>query len=359
MVDSEEGGWGRPKEGGGHKPLKISLDAEIRNALDKVRKRTPVSQFIEDVIRPLARQFDPGPSSPIAKDILHKINSEREEAFKRADYEKTVALDFLLLRIKPVLDPFISMSEPGAGELQSERGEGGGGRKVTDASLRTGSASGGPFASEYTEARLGRLYHTLDYLTVQLESVFSQSRNIVDMKVVKVIRGPKYIDIGTALDDAGLTSGEFDLISYSQFAHDLKESKDVVVRVLSKKYPGWRKKIGRPPDARTNGLWLPDYLLFIDIDHTQVPYKANVVAHMARQFTMLEKNLLGAREMIKKLGRQFPELSDVVPLLDRYNAFFEPGFKKCREHMEGEKRMRAGIGECLAGRPHKNLPDSR
>lgn len=355
MVDSEEGDRGRPKEGGGHRPLKVSLDAEIRKALDKVRKRTPVSQFIEDVIRPLARQFDPGPSSPIAKDILHKINSEREEAFKRADYEKTVALDFLLLQIKPVLDPFISMSEPDAGELQSERGEGGG-RKVTDASLRTGSASEGSFASEYTEARLGRLYHTLDYLTVQLESVFSLSRNVVDMEVVKVIRGPKYIDIGTALDDAGLTSGEFDLISCKQFAHDLKESKEMVARVLSKKYPAWRKKIGRPPDARANGLRLPDYLLLIDVDHTQVPYKANVVAHMARQFAMLEKNLLGARETIKKLGRRFPELSDIVPLLDRYNAFFEPGFKKCREHMEGEKRMRAGIGEYLAGRPHKKSP---
>ena len=353
MVSGEDRYRGRPKEGGGHRPLKISLDAEIMKALEKVKKNGPISQFIEELIRPMARQFDPGPSSHVALEILNKITSERDEANKREDFEQVVALDFLLLKVRPVLGPFISMSEPDAGPPSKRKRAIA--RDETVASPKAKPLAESAFSEEYRKATLGGLYYALDYLIVEFDSVFSISKNVTDLKFVKVLRGAKYVDLRTALWAAGLISDEFDLISQHQFAHEMKERRDMVSRVLNSKHPGWMKEIQRPPDTRAPGLQLPDYLLLIDIDHTKEPYKANVVACMAPQFAVLAKNLSKVREMVEKLEGQYPELVEILHLLDRYNSFFEPGFRKCKEYEERNRLMKEGINEYLAKHPHGDV----
>jgi hypothetical protein len=346
----EEGDRGRPAEEGGHKPLKISLNAETRAALAKVKKKQPVSKFIEEVIQPLARQFDPGPSSPLALEIMEKIKSERNKALKREDMEEVVALDYFLLRVKPAIDPFVAMSEPefGPKSVSTEDKN----RSGTNASLQIPEAEKGLFTELYTKAALARLYYILDYLIVQFGSVFSPSRNIVDLKVVKVIREPKYISLFTALRVTGLVSGEFSLTSYQQFNYEMTERRDLISRVLNASYPAWSKEIERPPETQTRSFWLPDYLLSIRIDHTRETYKANVLAKMSSQFSEIERNLTGAEELTRVLKPECPELADTLQLLRQYRAFVGPGIRLCREYEERNRRT-------MKDRGSSQLPFSR
>ena len=341
----EEGDRGRPAEEGGHKPLKFSLNAETRAALAKVKKRQPVSKFIEEVVQPLARQFDPGPSSPLALEIIGKIRSERDMAFKSEDMEEVVALDYLLLRVKPALDPFVAMSEPEPNQ-QNEAGKEQD-RDRTVVSSKAPRATEKEFSEEFEKAALGRLCYTLDYLVDEFESVFSQSKNIVDLKIVKVVR-PKYVDLWDALKSAWLVSDEFGIESHRQFVHEVTEKRDTIARVLSKKYPKWLKEVERPPDARPGGIWLPDYLLLIEVDQTTEPYRANVVADMAPQLSELQRNLSSAQNLVNELKQKYPGLADILRLLARYDAFFRPGFKECREYEERNNRMRQSILERIA-----------
>lgn len=331
----EEGDRGRPAEEGGHKPLKFSLNAETRAALDKVKKKQPASRFIEEVIQPLARQFDPGPSSPLALEIIEKIRSERDGAFKREDIEEVVALDYLLLRVKPALDPFIAMSEP---EVAPQSDAGANSPGAAAPPPLAPSDEDGMFSAESAKIALGRLYHILDFLTIQFESVFFLQVDIVDFKLVRFVRRPRHMTVGDALKFAGLTSDEFDSISYSQFAHELKEERDMISRALTRKHPEWAKEVRRSPDARAEGLWVPDRLLSNKVNPTADRYKEDIVAIMAPQFAMLATNLSSARETTNELRFRYPELSRVLRLLGSYEAFFKPGLEKGKEY---EERARA------------------
>lgn len=80
---------GRPKEEGGHKPLKISVDDFVYRALNKVENK---SRFIEETLRPILKQFDPGDMCQVVSDIYKKIAQEIIQATKIGKYDKVAAL---------------------------------------------------------------------------------------------------------------------------------------------------------------------------------------------------------------------------------------------------------------------------
>jgi len=80
---------GRPKEEGGHKPLKISVDDFVYRALNKVGNK---SRFIEETLRPTLKQFDPGDVCQVVSEIFQIIAQEIMEATKKGRYDKVAAL---------------------------------------------------------------------------------------------------------------------------------------------------------------------------------------------------------------------------------------------------------------------------
>jgi len=80
---------GRPKEEGGHKPLKISVDDFVYNALNKVRNK---SKFIEKSIRPILKQFDPGEACKTLTKIDKMISQEIIKATEERNYDQVAAL---------------------------------------------------------------------------------------------------------------------------------------------------------------------------------------------------------------------------------------------------------------------------
>lgn len=80
---------GRPKERGGHKSLNISIDKEISQALRKVGNK---SVFIENTIRPVLRQMDPGPACKVLRSIDRYLIGETVKAVRQKDFEKATAL---------------------------------------------------------------------------------------------------------------------------------------------------------------------------------------------------------------------------------------------------------------------------
>jgi len=85
---------GRPKEDKGHVPKRVSLDKEISDALNKI-PRGHQSKFIEDIVRPVFREFDPGPACEVLERIDTIINSEVASALAKWDFEKAAALTAL------------------------------------------------------------------------------------------------------------------------------------------------------------------------------------------------------------------------------------------------------------------------
>lgn len=80
---------GRPKEEGGHKPLKISVDNFVYNALNKVENK---SKFIEETLRPILKQFDPGDMCQFVSETYKKIAQEILQATREGRYDKVAAL---------------------------------------------------------------------------------------------------------------------------------------------------------------------------------------------------------------------------------------------------------------------------
>jgi len=80
---------GRPKEEGGHKPLKISVDDFVYSALNKVENK---SRFIEETLRPILKQFDPGDMCQVVSEIYGKIALEIIQATHEGKYDKVAAL---------------------------------------------------------------------------------------------------------------------------------------------------------------------------------------------------------------------------------------------------------------------------
>lgn len=83
---------GRPKEQGGHKPLKISVDKFVAQALEKVDNK---SQFIEKVVRPVLEQLDPGEASAFLWQIDVYISQQIIVATNNANFKQAQALSWL------------------------------------------------------------------------------------------------------------------------------------------------------------------------------------------------------------------------------------------------------------------------
>jgi hypothetical protein len=88
---------GRPKEEGGHKPLKISVDDFVYSALNKVENK---SRFIEETLRPILKQFDPGDLCQVVSEIYEKIAQEIIYATKKGKYDKVAALAAFALSLE-------------------------------------------------------------------------------------------------------------------------------------------------------------------------------------------------------------------------------------------------------------------
>lgn len=88
---------GRPKEEGGHKPLKISVDNFVYNALNKVENK---SKFIEETLRPILKQFDPGDMCKFVSEVYSKIAQEIFKATREERYDKVAALAAFALSLE-------------------------------------------------------------------------------------------------------------------------------------------------------------------------------------------------------------------------------------------------------------------
>jgi hypothetical protein len=83
---------GRPKEEGGHVPLKISVNKFVSEALEKVDNK---SQFIENVALPILEKLDPGDASLFLWQIDIFLSQGIIEAGKNGDFKQIQALSWL------------------------------------------------------------------------------------------------------------------------------------------------------------------------------------------------------------------------------------------------------------------------
>lgn len=79
---------GRPKEEGGHKRIDITLDKETRRKLEKFKRQGGnVSKFIENEIKPVLKNLDPGQQSTHIYRIEAYLSYEIIEAVNKGDFE--------------------------------------------------------------------------------------------------------------------------------------------------------------------------------------------------------------------------------------------------------------------------------
>jgi len=83
---------GRPKEEGGHKTLKISVDKFVSDGLKKVPNK---SQFIEKVARPVLEKLDPGELSPFLWQVDFCIRQKIIDATKEDNFKLVSGLSFI------------------------------------------------------------------------------------------------------------------------------------------------------------------------------------------------------------------------------------------------------------------------
>lgn len=83
---------GRPKEEGGHKPLKISVNKFVRDALEKVGNK---SQFLEKVAQPILEKMDPGEGSLFLWRIDVFISQGIIKAAQKRDFKQVETLGWL------------------------------------------------------------------------------------------------------------------------------------------------------------------------------------------------------------------------------------------------------------------------
>ena len=93
---------GRPREEGGHKAFNISINAETHKGLKKIHdKGGNRSKLVEEAIRPLIRQLDPGESCEVVGEIDRILHSEIVKAVSNYDFEKVAALATIGNRLSP------------------------------------------------------------------------------------------------------------------------------------------------------------------------------------------------------------------------------------------------------------------
>jgi len=84
---------GRPKEEDGHKPINVSVDVKTYEGLEKIRDMTGNrSKFIENALRPLIHQLDPGESCEVLDLIDTTLNCRITSALSKQDFEMAATL---------------------------------------------------------------------------------------------------------------------------------------------------------------------------------------------------------------------------------------------------------------------------
>lgn len=83
---------GRPPEEGGHKPLKISVNKFVSEALEKVPNK---SKFLEEVARPVLEKMDPGEASVFLWKIDILISQGIVKATQEKDFKQIQTLGWL------------------------------------------------------------------------------------------------------------------------------------------------------------------------------------------------------------------------------------------------------------------------
>lgn len=100
---------GRPKEEGGHQRIAISVNNFTYSALEKVENK---SKFIEQSIRPILKQFDPGEACEILRKIEKMISEEMTQAIEERNYDKVAALATLSNSFKEYMNLCSPCKEP-------------------------------------------------------------------------------------------------------------------------------------------------------------------------------------------------------------------------------------------------------
>lgn len=117
---------GRPP-GRTKKVMNVSMALDVYNALMKIPEGQR-SAFIADKLRPIAKQFDPGPSSVVVLSLKYLLDSAIADSKNRHDYEKLAAVSSLTNEIMPVLNPYLNLCR----ETDSEKVQSFGMVKETD-----------------------------------------------------------------------------------------------------------------------------------------------------------------------------------------------------------------------------------
>lgn len=89
---------GRPKEEAGHKPLKISVNKFVSEALEKIDNK---SQFIEQAVEPILRQLDPGDSCGFIRRVDVQLQREIMDATRNKNFGKVMTLGYFARWMEP------------------------------------------------------------------------------------------------------------------------------------------------------------------------------------------------------------------------------------------------------------------
>jgi hypothetical protein len=91
---------GRPKKDGGHTPVKLSLDQKTMGGLAKIKG--PKSAFIEDILRPIVNQFDPGDACHTLERVDKMLSDEITTATNNKEYDRVMALSYFGERLSEI-----------------------------------------------------------------------------------------------------------------------------------------------------------------------------------------------------------------------------------------------------------------
>ena len=100
----------KPRDGG-HKPMHVSLNADNRKALEKIKEKQGISPFLNKLLKPIAEQLDPGPASPILLEFWNGLTGKVASLVKEDDLDTAIALGHVLIDIKPAIQPYLDLCE--------------------------------------------------------------------------------------------------------------------------------------------------------------------------------------------------------------------------------------------------------
>jgi hypothetical protein len=84
--------------------LNVTVDRWISDALGKVRRKESVSGMVNGLLAVVIRQFDPGPSSPLALELSGLLEKHRKIAEASGDAETLASVTFLQSQLQPYVD---------------------------------------------------------------------------------------------------------------------------------------------------------------------------------------------------------------------------------------------------------------